>query len=103
MAASAAALRGARELGHVVVALLHGQQYGGFMFQGEILELKGLARPDADTGESGPDILVLRRQWNELEGYVEILEEVCLDLRIGGREEIDLRRSRRRGLFEKRG
>ena len=73
------------------------------MFEREILELKGLARSDADAGEFGPDILVLWRRWHELEGGVEILVEVLLYARSRGRDEIDLRRSRRRGLLEERG
>src|SRR4030095_15441341 len=64
------------------------------------LNSKVLPGPDADTRESGPDILVLWRRWDELEGGVQILEEVCLDPLRGGREEIDLRRDGRRGVFE---
>ena len=73
------------------------------MFQREILEVEGLARPDADRSESRPDILVFPRRWDELEGGVEILVVVRLDSLSSGREEIDLRRCRRRWLLEERG
>ncbi len=73
------------------------------MFRREILGLEGLARLDAHPGEPGPDILVLRRWWDELEGEREILVEVLLDRLTRGREEIDLRRGWRCRLFEESG
>src|SRR6266566_9646774 len=36
-----------QELRHFVVALLHAEQHGGLMLRWKILELEGLARPDA--------------------------------------------------------
>src|SRR4030095_4262367 len=68
-----------------------------------MLEVKGLAGTNANRGESGPDLCVFRRRWDELEGKVEILEEVVLDPLAGGREESDRRRGRWRGLLEERG
>jgi len=63
---------------------------------GRSLNLKSLARLDADPGELGPDLLVFRRWRHELEGEREITGEVFLNPLTGGREEIDLRR----GLLE---
>ena len=73
------------------------------MFWRKILELEGLARTDADTGEFGADVFALRVRRDELEGSVQILEEVRLDPRSSCWEEIDLRRGWRRGLLEERG
>src|SRR6266496_5071301 len=73
------------------------------MFEREILEVESLTRSNANAGESGADLLVFRRWWDELEGSVQILVEVFLDPRSSGRDEIDLRRGRQRGLLEERG
>jgi len=81
----------------------HADQDGGLVCLREILEVEGLARADADAGEFGADVLALRVGRDELKCCVEILEEVVFDPRGCGREEIDLRRGRGRGLFEKRG
>jgi hypothetical protein len=47
-----------QELVDLLVALLHALQDGGLLFGREILEVEGLAGPDADPRESGPDGLV---------------------------------------------
>src|SRR5205823_7542768 len=73
------------------------------MFKREVFEVESLARSDTNAGESGADLLVFRRWWDELEGSVQILVEVFLDSLGGSREEIDLWRGRRRGLFEETG
>src|SRR4030095_1170771 len=75
----------------------------GLTFGGEALEVKGLARTDADRGESRPDASVFSRGRDEGEGSFEILVEVCLDPRTGGRDEIDFRRRWRRWLVEECG
>src|SRR5436305_51787 len=73
------------------------------MFKREVFEVESLARSDTNAGESGADLLVFRRWWDELEGSVQILVEVFLDSLGGSRDEIDLWRGGRRGLLEERG
>src|SRR6266446_4195932 len=73
------------------------------MFKREVFEVESLARSDTNAGESGADLLVFRRWWDELEGSVQILVEVFLDPLGGSRDEIDLRRGRRPGLLEELG
>src|SRR5437016_2432259 len=73
------------------------------MFKREVFEVESLARSDTNAGESGADLLVFRRWWDELEGSVQILVEVFLDSLSGSRDEIDLWRGRRRGLLEELG
>src|SRR6059058_1230651 len=73
------------------------------MFEREVLEVECLARSDTNAGESGADLLVFQRWWDELEGGVQIIVEVFLDSLGGSREEIDPWRGRRRGLLEERG
>src|ERR1700733_927332 len=68
-----------------------------------IFELEGLAGADTYGGEFGTDVFGFRIQRDELEGCVEILEEVVLDSGVVGGKKIDLRWGRRRGLLEKRG
>src|SRR6266480_1715450 len=70
------------------------------MFKREVVEVESLPRPDTNAGESGADLLVFRRWWDELEGSVQILVEVFLDSLGGSRDEIDLWRGWRRGLFQ---
>src|SRR5438477_9447904 len=73
------------------------------MFKREIFEVESLTRSDTNAGESGADLLVFRRWWDELEGSVQILVEVFLDSLSGSRDEIDLWHGRRRGLLEELG
>src|SRR5437016_9983639 len=73
------------------------------MFKREVFEVESLARSDTNAGESGADLLVFRRWWDELEGSVQVLVEVFLDSLGGSRDEIDLWRGRRRRLLEERG
>src|SRR5882724_12498577 len=73
------------------------------MFKREVFEVESLAGSDTNAGESGADLLVFRRWWDELEGSVQILVEVFLDSLGGSWDEIDLWRGRRRGLLEERG
>src|SRR6266496_6683616 len=73
------------------------------MFKREVFEVESLARSDTNAGESGADLLVFRRWWDELQGGVQILVEVFLDSLGGSRDEIDLWRGRRRGLLEELG
>src|SRR5438105_9250118 len=73
------------------------------MFKREIFEVESLARSDANAGESGAELFVFRRWWDELEGSVQILVEVFLDSLGGSRDEIDLWRGRRSGLLQERG
>ena len=92
-----------QELLYFFIARLHAEHESVLLFWRELLEIEGLARPDTDAGECGPDLFLFRRWWNELEREREIAEEIFLNALTGGREEIDLRRGRRRGLLEKRG
>src|SRR5882757_7923894 len=73
------------------------------MFRREVLERKGFARPDTDTGEFVANVLVLCGRRHELQGGVEILEEVRLDPSSSSWDKIDLRRGWRSGLLEVRG
>src|SRR5437763_12800514 len=73
------------------------------MFKREVFEVESLARSDTNASESGADLLVFRRWWDELEGSVQILVEVFLDSPGGSRDESDPWRGRGRGLLEERG
>ena len=83
------------------VTLLHAEQDGGLVFQGEILEVEGLARADADAGELGADFLLLRPGGRELEGEVEVVKEVRLRDFLVALREIDLRRGGGAGCLRK--
>jgi len=79
---------------------LHPRGHRRLDIGGETLEVEGLSRADAEGREFGADGFLFRSGRGELQGEVEILEEVGLHECLVDLREVDRRRGGRRGLLE---
>jgi hypothetical protein len=77
-------LSGSKILYNLLFAVFHPQSDFNLVRQRKILGVEGLSGADADARELGADFLFLRSGRRELQGKIEIFEEVLLyQLRIG--------------------